>query len=67
LIFFHPKGARVRKIIEDWMRDQYLARGYDLVYTRTSCGRICGGLPATLATTPRTCLPAWSSTTPNIG
>jgi threonyl-tRNA synthetase len=33
LIFFHPKGGRVRKIIEDWMRDQYLARGYDLVYT----------------------------------
>jgi threonyl-tRNA synthetase len=33
LIFFHPKGAIVRKIIEDWMRDQYLARGYDLVYT----------------------------------
>jgi threonyl-tRNA synthetase len=33
LIFFHPKGARVRKIIEDWMRDQYLARGYDLVFT----------------------------------
>ena len=23
----------MRKIIEDWMRDQYLARGYDLVYT----------------------------------
>jgi threonyl-tRNA synthetase len=33
LIFFHPKGALVRKLIEDWMRDQYLARGYDLVYT----------------------------------
>ena len=33
LIFFHPKGAIVRKQIEDWMRDQYLARGYDLVYT----------------------------------
>ena len=33
LIFFHPKGGRIRKIIEDWMRDQYLARGYDLVYT----------------------------------
>jgi len=33
LIFFHPKGGRVRKIIEDWMRDQYLERGYDLVYT----------------------------------
>jgi threonyl-tRNA synthetase len=33
LIFWHPKGGMVRKIIEDWMRDQYLARGYSLVYT----------------------------------
>ena len=33
LIFFHPKGGAVRKIIEDWMRDQYLARGYSLVFT----------------------------------
>jgi threonyl-tRNA synthetase len=33
LIFFHPKGGTVRKIIEDWMRDQYLSRGYSLVYT----------------------------------
>jgi threonyl-tRNA synthetase len=33
LIFFHPKGATIRKILEDWMRDQYIARGYSLVYT----------------------------------
>src|SRR5580693_1720917 len=33
LIFFHPKGGAIRKVIEDWMRDQYLARGYSLVYT----------------------------------
>src|SRR5713101_5557243 len=33
LIFFHPKGGIVRKQFEDWMRDQYLARGYSLVYT----------------------------------
>jgi threonyl-tRNA synthetase len=33
LIFFHPKGGIVRKIMEDWMRDQYLARGYSLVFT----------------------------------
>ncbi|HYL39254.1 MAG TPA: threonine--tRNA ligase [Bryobacteraceae bacterium] len=33
LIFFHPKGGLVRKIVEDWMRDQYLARGYSLVFT----------------------------------
>ncbi len=33
LIFYHPKGGIVRKLIEDWMRDQYLKRGYSLVYT----------------------------------
>jgi threonyl-tRNA synthetase len=33
LIFFHPKGGTIRKLIEDWMRDEYLKRGYSLVYT----------------------------------
>jgi threonyl-tRNA synthetase len=33
LIFFHPKGGAVRKVIEDWMRDEYVKRGYSLVYT----------------------------------
>jgi threonyl-tRNA synthetase len=33
LIFFHPKGALIRKILEDWMREAYLARGYQLVFT----------------------------------
>jgi threonyl-tRNA synthetase len=33
LIFFHPKGALVRKLLEDWMREEYLKRGYDLVST----------------------------------
>jgi threonyl-tRNA synthetase len=33
LIFFHPKGGVIRKLLEDWMRDQYFARGYSLVYT----------------------------------
>ncbi|MGA9625837.1 MAG: threonine--tRNA ligase, partial [Bryobacteraceae bacterium] len=33
LIFFHPKGGIIRKLLEDWMRDQYLKRGYSLVYT----------------------------------
>ncbi len=33
LVFFHPKGGAVRRIIEDWMRDQYVKRGYALVYT----------------------------------
>jgi threonyl-tRNA synthetase len=33
LIFFHPKGGAIRKVIEDWMREQYIKRGYSLVYT----------------------------------
>jgi threonyl-tRNA synthetase len=33
LIFWHPKGAMVRKIMEDWMRDECLERGYSMVYT----------------------------------
>ena len=33
LIFWHPKGGIVRKEMEDWMRTQYIKRGYSLVYT----------------------------------
>jgi threonyl-tRNA synthetase len=33
LIFFHPKGGTVRKLLEDWMRDQCIARGYSPVFT----------------------------------
>ena len=33
LIFWHPKGGLIRKIVEDWLRDELLKRGYDLVYT----------------------------------
>ncbi|MBV9081830.1 MAG: threonine--tRNA ligase [Acidobacteriaceae bacterium] len=33
LIFFHPKGGTIRKLLEDWMREQYLKRGYSIVFT----------------------------------
>jgi threonyl-tRNA synthetase len=33
LIFWHPKGGIVRKIMEDWMREECLRRGYSLVFT----------------------------------
>jgi threonyl-tRNA synthetase len=33
LIFWHPKGGLVRKIMEDWLRNELLRRGYNLVYT----------------------------------
>ena len=33
LIFWHPKGGLIRKIMEDWMRDECIRRGYEMVYT----------------------------------
>jgi threonyl-tRNA synthetase len=33
LIFWHPKGGMVRKVIEDWLRDELIKRGYDMVFT----------------------------------
>jgi threonyl-tRNA synthetase len=33
LVFWHPKGGIVRKVMEDWMRDECLRRGYLMVFT----------------------------------
>src|SRR5581483_11300046 len=33
LIFWHPKGGIIRKVMEDWLREEYLKRGYSLVFT----------------------------------
>jgi threonyl-tRNA synthetase len=48
LIFWHPKGGLVRKIMEDWLREEYLRRGYGLVFTphvaRKDLWRVSGHL-----------------------
>lgn len=33
LIIWHPKGARIRSLFEDFWREEHYLRGYDLVYT----------------------------------
>jgi threonyl-tRNA synthetase len=33
LVYWHPKGGRVRTIIEDFWREEHYRHGYDLVYT----------------------------------
>jgi threonyl-tRNA synthetase len=33
LILWHPKGGMIRKIVEDYWREEHLKRGYQLVYT----------------------------------
>ncbi|MFC2017054.1 threonine--tRNA ligase [Chloroflexota bacterium] len=33
LVHWHPKGAVVRRIIEDFWKDEHIKRGYDIVYT----------------------------------
>jgi Threonyl-tRNA synthetase len=33
LILWHPNGAKIRKIIEDYWRDEHERSDYDFVYT----------------------------------
>ncbi len=33
LILWHPKGGTIRKVIEDFWRDEHLRRGYDILFT----------------------------------
>ena len=33
LVCWHPKGAVIRRIIEDFWKDEHIKRGYDIVYT----------------------------------
>ncbi|MEE9200081.1 MAG: threonine--tRNA ligase, partial [Candidatus Brocadiales bacterium] len=33
LVLWHPKGARIRSIIEDFWRDEHYKRGYEVVYS----------------------------------
>ena len=33
LVYWHPKGALVRQIIEDFWKEEHRKRGYDIVYT----------------------------------
>jgi len=33
LIFWHPKGGTIRRLMEDWLRTELTRHGYDLVYT----------------------------------
>ena len=33
LVFWHPKGARIRRVIEDFWRDRHERAGYELLFT----------------------------------
>jgi len=33
LVYWHPKGAVIRRVIEDFWKDEHIKRGYDMVYT----------------------------------
>ena len=33
MVFWHPKGSKVRKLIEDFWKDAHEEGGYDIVYT----------------------------------
>ena len=33
LVHWHPKGSVIRRVIEDFWKDEHFKRGYDLIYT----------------------------------
>jgi threonyl-tRNA synthetase len=33
LVYWHPKGARIRQVIEDFWRSEHYKNGYEMVYT----------------------------------
>ncbi len=33
LVYWHPKGARMRTILEDWWRKEHFKNGYEVLYT----------------------------------
>ncbi len=33
LVHWHPKGGAIRRVIEDFWKDEHVRRGYDIVYT----------------------------------
>ena len=33
LVLWHPKGSIIRRVIEDFWKDEHVKRGYDIVYT----------------------------------
>ena len=33
LVHWHPKGAVIRRVIEDFWKEEHIKRGYDIVYT----------------------------------
>ncbi len=33
LVFWHPRGSRIRRVMEDFWRDQHVAAGYELLFT----------------------------------
>lgn len=33
LVFWHPKGSKIRRMIEDFWKDAHIEKGYDVVYS----------------------------------
>jgi len=33
LVYWHPRGAVIRRVIEDFWKDEHVKRGYDILYT----------------------------------
>ena len=65
LIFWHPRGGLIRKTMEDWMRDECIRRGYEMVYTPHIMKRQLWQISGHEGFYAKTCTPRWSLMTPS--
>ena len=67
LVYWHPKGAMIRYLMEEFWKKEHLKEGAtSSVSLPTLPGRFCGKRRGTLGFTRRTCIPPSTSTARNI-
>ena len=64
LPLWHPKGARLWRIIEDFWYQEHLKNGYGSSVVHTSAIAVFGKLPAIGAFTTPVCIPQWKPVSP---
>ena len=62
LILWHPKGGRIRAVIEDYWRERHWDGGYEILYTPHIGREASGRHPGTSASTRTACTRRWRST-----
>ena len=64
MIYWHPKGGRIRQAVEDYWREVHRRDGYEMLTPRTSERAGSGRRAGTSTSTPTACTRPWRWTRP---